>query len=583
MIRWKNKLVPPGEKVSCVSILAAHPYLCAFLICLFLNFFYYGDAETLRGYGFLIIGFLFFDWGAYKLYRFFGNHALNWRSILTHLLLTAAFFILEWQYVDRNLPWLGFLVGVVAVLWFLWLVYKPECKDRCIALLILGVGFALKVIYVAYTSILTRQHDVRRFDGDYTGHAGYIRYLLDFHHLPDFDPSTHWQLYHPPLHHAISAVWIWLQETLFGVSAEMAQESLQTLTLFYTMAILIACYQILRHFRLEGWSLWIPLTIFSFHPALILFSGSINNDVLSVAFVMGAFYCTMHWYRKQSLWNLLKIALCVGLGMMTKISAASVAIPIAAVFLFVFYQKMRQRQWKIFAHYGVFLAVCAPLGLWYPIRNYVMFNLPLNYVQKMSNSSVQYLGDRSFWSRITDFSLGQFQSVFELFAKRDDDGVIVGQNDFNPLVAAMKNSVFGEFINTNRIPGDSWCHTFAVLLFWVNVLLAAVCFCAMIRWLFLHHTLEKWFSIGYYAVLMYSYYALSYTSPFVCSMNSRYIIPAIFIPTIALGMLLQHEFAATSLLPRQKFKKYGLTVLSGGITVIFCLLVTVVYLFVLGT
>jgi len=69
--------------------------------------------------------------------------------------------------------------------------------------------------------------------GDADNHAGYITYLLQHHQLPDFDPRGHWQFYHPPLHHMISALWLWLSEHVFGISNAAAQESLQTLSLFY--------------------------------------------------------------------------------------------------------------------------------------------------------------------------------------------------------------------------------------------------------------------------------------------------------------------------------------------------------------
>ena len=148
-------------------------------------------------------------------------------------------------------------------------------------------------------------------------------------------PRGHWQFYHPPLHHMISALWLWLSEHVFGISNAAAQESLQTLSLFYAMAIVITAYRILRHFRLEGIALYVPLAVVAFHPSFILFSGSINNDALSVVFILGAVLWTLKWYEKQTWEGIVKIALCIGLGMMTKLSAAMVAIPVAAVFLVV--------------------------------------------------------------------------------------------------------------------------------------------------------------------------------------------------------------------------------------------------------
>ena len=177
----------------------------------------------------------------------------------------------------------------------------------------------------------------------------------------------------------------------------------------------------------------------AFHPSFILFSGSINNDVLSVAFLLGAVLWTLKWYEKQTWEGILKIALYMGLGMMTKLSVALAAFPIGAVFLVVLVRRCKAKNWRIFGQYGAFLGICAPLGLWYPIRNLVRFGVPLNYVQEMSVKSDQYLGDQSFLSRALDFSPHQVAKVFEQWLHYDASGY----NEYNPLITLLKNAVFG--------------------------------------------------------------------------------------------------------------------------------------------
>ncbi len=63
------------------------------------------------------------------------------------------------------------------------------------------------------------------------GHLGYIGYLYYNHHLPDFDTRTAWSFSHPPLHHAIAALWVKLNVKL-GVELELAIENIQLLTVF---------------------------------------------------------------------------------------------------------------------------------------------------------------------------------------------------------------------------------------------------------------------------------------------------------------------------------------------------------------
>ena len=127
--------------------------------------------------------------------------------------------------------------SVIVILYYLTDIKKYRTQLN--ALLIMGLGFCLKLYYVLVTSVYTRQHDVRSFGGD-SGHAGYIEYLLFEHKLPDFDIRERWQFCHPPLHHAISALWIYVNENIMQVGHNQARESLQTLTLFYSVCIIIS-------------------------------------------------------------------------------------------------------------------------------------------------------------------------------------------------------------------------------------------------------------------------------------------------------------------------------------------------------
>ena len=87
-----------------------------------------------------------------------------------------------------------------------WILAKDVAQEEKWVILILAAGFLLKLVYVLYTGIGTLQHDVHSFTDSTNGHAGYIRYLYTYGHLPDFDPRQEFQFYHPPLHHILSAL-----------------------------------------------------------------------------------------------------------------------------------------------------------------------------------------------------------------------------------------------------------------------------------------------------------------------------------------------------------------------------------------
>ncbi len=414
------------------------------------------------------------------------------------------------------------------------LVRSQRHKERLTVLFLLGVSFLGKLFYVLCTSIQTRQHDVGTYAGT-AGHTAYIQYLLDNLHLPDFDPSTRWQFYHPPLHHILCAIWVWVSEKFLGVDADSAYESLQSLTLFYTMAFLITGYRIFKLFSLKGVAVYVPLLLLCFHPCFTLLSGSINNDILSVLWISLAIYHTLQWNREPSMAGILKIALCVGFGMATKLSVGVIAFPIGLVFLIKLLQHCKERKFQIFGQYGAFLLVCVPIGLFNPIRNAILFDLPLTYVQKMSESSSQYLGEQNYLTRLFDFS--GLSSCFELWLTDDTDP------ENNPLLAILKNFLWGEYVNGNIFVGASvvfaWLYflfacTMAILVFGISiwVLKTRIPCCTASE--------KSLFAVLYLAMLV-SIYSLAASEPFVCSMNSRYITPVILVEAVFLGNFLKQK------------------------------------------
>ncbi|MDE7138123.1 MAG: hypothetical protein K2O29_06670, partial [Ruminococcus sp.] len=306
-----------------IKSISSHPYLFALGICLIINPFFLGATYNIPSNALwietFIITALIFIFGYYR----YKTDKLNKSGfiIFTVSAVIANLSAVSLYASSENKALWHFTGGYIIIFILYCLADSKKYRTQLNSLLIIGTGFLLKMYYVLQTSVYTRQHDLGSFGSD-AGHAGYIEYLLFNHHIADFDVRDRWQFYHPPLHHTISAIWIHINENIFLTGRDPARESLQTLTLFYSMCIIISAYRILRHFALKGKALYIPLTIISFHPAFILLSGSINNDILSVAFILGAVITTLKWYENPTMKNILKIAVCIGLGMMTKLSAA---------------------------------------------------------------------------------------------------------------------------------------------------------------------------------------------------------------------------------------------------------------------
>ena len=84
----------------------------------------------------------------------------------------------------------------------------------------------------------------------------------------------------------------------------------------------------------------------SYFPRLIQLGGQLNNDTLSVMLSVLALYYQLKWakrrYENKWYFNYLDLAasgLFLGLAMMTKLNAGSIAIAMAAVFIYVLVNK----------------------------------------------------------------------------------------------------------------------------------------------------------------------------------------------------------------------------------------------------
>ncbi len=418
------------------------------------------------------------------------------------------------------------------------LFLKKRLTDRKAGLLLCAMGFCLRLSYVLATPYYVRQHDVGRFDGD-SGHAFYIAYLYQNLHLPDFDVREVWQFYHPPLHHSIAACWMRLL-TSCGVSYEHAGESVQLLTLAYSCICLVIFWNLLKHFYLRGAAFTIPLGIMAFHPTFIMLAGSINNDVLSITFMLASILLTLKWFRRPCTSTILKLALTIGLGMMTKLSVWMAAPAAATAFLIVLYRSRKQPA-GFLRQFVVFGAVCIPLGLGWGIRNLIKWGVPLAYVPMLSSSSSQYVGDIPIWQRLLDFSPKQFLYVYDCFE-------MYGQpyNEYNPLIGLFKTAMFGEIINPEHYPA---IRGFGEVLFFSQIVLAGLALAAVILVCRKQHNcirgMEKALVCLTAGITLISYYSFCLSFAHTCTQNIRYATPLIVIGCLFLGLWMQQrEFSA---------------------------------------
>ena len=172
-------------------------------------------------------------------------------------------------------------------------------NDRQKERLILAAGIALRLLYVLLSTIYERQYDISEWDlsAGYAGgggHLGYIHYLYEYGHLPDMNPATVYQFSHPPLHYALTALWL-KGASIFVKDPAVLAESIQILPLLYGIGILVCFAKILDLTGLRGRGRSAALLIIAFHPSLILLSGSVNNDALALLLTLLTVYFLMRY------------------------------------------------------------------------------------------------------------------------------------------------------------------------------------------------------------------------------------------------------------------------------------------------
>lgn len=454
-----------------------------------------------------------------------------------------------------------------------YLYVDKKLTTRNIAILLMAAGFVLRLNYVIYTplseSVRVRQHDLYSFGGD-KGHSAYIEHFYNNGFtLPDFDPTTKAQFYHPPLHHLLAAMWMRILTT-FGMSYSRAVGSIQFLTLFYSSCCMLVCERIFSALRLKGAPLLAALSIVAFHPTFIILAGSVNNDILALLFVLLSVYTTIKWYEDPTTKNILFIALSIGLAMSTKLSGALVAVPIAVVFL----MKLITEKKKVYDNilqYCIFGVVCLPLGLWFSIRNAVKFEVPLTYVQKLSEKSDQYIGDKSVYERLFDLTYHPLRNVFL-------NRIATGAEfyEYNPFVAIVKTSLFGEYNYADSVEAITpFCRILLILNIVMIVLSLAATVYFAIKKTKHTDTTEKVFVL-FYQILLFCYFIkFCFDFPHNCSMDYRYIVPTMVLGAFFIGAAFD-EFTVENKKNTGAVKAVSYIVY--GATAAFCLFSTIVYI-----
>lgn len=457
-------------------------------------------------------------------------------------------------------------------------------NENQIVYLMVLLGVFLRCGYVLLSGLYERQHDAGAYTGMGTdfvnpGHIGYIEYIYKFHKLPDLNPYELFAYYHPPLHHILSFLWLRLNIFL-GVSEELAFENLQILPLLCSCLCMIVTWRILRVLDIRGTGLYIGLAFFVFHPATIVMAGSVNNDMLTILFMSLILLESLKWIRKKNLAGLVRLALCIGLGMITKLNSAVLAIPLAIVFLMHFISLIRAKEGKALLlwvrNYCIFALVVAPIGLSWIVRNLIRFGEKPG-VPVPGETSPMYTATYSLWSRLGIPAFSQWHFDFP----------------FHPISARACNNTWAIMFHTSLFAEEYPTDLPDILLvlcqftFVLALILGTATAFLLVMVLINKRTRREdtVFLLTGYIIMLISFAAFVIIYPYTCSSDFRYVAICLVYISIALGLgskyYLLSPYARESKAPGSgllRAKDHLMNAINAGI-IIFLTFITVIYLF----
>lgn len=419
------------------------------------------------------------------------------------LLITTVFFYLlkpYYAYWNRN----GAVAQAVCVAGLLFvgvyaafLKYKKQLDAETSLKLVLACGFIIRLCYMLATPVSVRQHDT--YNGSLNGHEAYAWIIYSTGKLPE---ENSFQFYHPPLNAAVQAAFMHVMnavtqvlQNVFGLGESIPSDYLsgmpkvtasayvglteyryylysttQILAVLWSVITMIALCKIVKLLGVKGYALTGISAIIVFFPRHTQFAGQVNNDVLAYMFqVLAIYYCLKWWKNGKKLYDLLLCSLWIGLGMMSKISAATVSVPIGCVFVYEFVlailrtvkskkspevlsadgQTGRKEDIplrKLCVHYVVFLCICAPLGLWFQVYAYKRFGQGFGFVfsnlKQTLSTDHHSLFERLFITFDPEEYFGTLYCTPFYTAK---NGVITQYNNYNLFLYSLRSALFGEF------------------------------------------------------------------------------------------------------------------------------------------
>ena len=418
-----------------------------------------------------------------------------------------------------------FIVGVI-------LKKTNKLSLEMLLLLLVLASFAIRLGYMLSTPYNCRQHDTITNNND--GHEAYAWIIYTQNALPS---SNVYQFYHPPLNAFTQSCFMHFMKPILelynSLKGEIVYDTTQMHVMYQTCQILSLMYmtlcgtigiKIIKYFKMGRKSFLIGSLFILFYPRLIQLSGQLNNDAICVMFSFLTILFSLRWWKSRSWFDIIILALSIGLAMNSKLSGAVICAPTAFIFIYEFVKAIKNKDYsylrKLCIQYVVFLLICAPIGLWFQVYAYIRFDQKFGHVFSNLNSALS-VAEYNFFERfINPFDFKDL--TVDLFARAFEN--------YNLFNYTVKSSLFGEF---RYWQGEGFAFI-AIATNYIIGLLSGILFA-----IYLIDSKKEDFKgeIVALTILISQCLAMLYFNikmPYGCTMDFRYIVPII----IGFGIML---------------------------------------------
>lgn len=420
------------------------------------------------------------------------------------------------------------LIGIGVLI----LAFCKRLSYKGLVSVILLAGLVMRIGFVLYKPSYTAYHDLGEITTvGYYGHASYILKIFETGALPLENKG---QYYHPPLFHILAACAMKVTGKVLRITDEVYLfESAKIISCAATCFTFLTARKILKELELGKTAFVTALSICAFLPIHYMLGGWVNNDALVTFFMTWIILYTIRWFKNPGYANIVFLALGFGFGIFSKISCALFAAFTGSFMLVKLVLAVRGGTWKpLIGQFAVFALIAMPIGLYYPIRNYLMFGQGLNFVLRPGDNV--YCGEHGFVERFVLFPVSRLLSPVYLNPFEE----------YNLNFYLVKSAVVGEF-EYHHV--EEWP---AAVLVVCNLILvvqsvfsaAAVCVQGFKEKAVTSSVRAQFLFLGLPGLWLWIYVnhlILNVRLPYGCTMDFRYIVPTSLLGAVYLGLYVE--------------------------------------------